>query len=66
MTPKQRKELETACRTVEHYARSIGKDVQILLTNDGAEVAPLSASGSSTGGTLYDALTDAMTAQDSD
>lgn len=60
MTQKQKVELRLACEVFERYARSIGKDVQILLTNDGAEVAPLAASGSSTGKTLFEAMTDAI------
>lgn len=61
MTPKEKIELRNACEVFERYARTIGKDVQILLTNDGVEVAPLAAPGSSTGQTLFEAMEDVLT-----
>lgn len=56
MTEKQFKE---ACQAVERRCRQLGKDCQIILNDDGAEVAPLAWAGSSTGDTLYEAVKDA-------
>lgn len=52
-------ELSDACRLVENYARSLGKDCQIIFTDTMVSVAPLSWSGDATGKTLYEALTEA-------
>lgn len=58
-------ELKEACVIVERFARSLGKDCQVIFTDDGVSVAPLSWSGDATGDTLYEALTEARkTVQD--
>ncbi len=53
------KNLEDACLLVENFARTLGKDCQIIFTDDGVEVAPLSWAGSETAKSLYTALTNA-------
>lgn len=57
MTKEER--LREACRLVENVARSLGKDCQIIFTDECVSVAPVSWAGDSTGKTLYDALCDA-------
>jgi hypothetical protein len=49
-------EEQKACVIVERLARSIGKDCQIIFTNDGVSIAPLSWSGDSFGDTLATAF----------
>lgn len=55
-------QLLDACCKVERVLRSLGPDCQVMLTKDGAEVAPVSWAGSSTGATLYRAVQDALKA----
>ncbi len=52
-------EIMAACVLVERVARSIGKDCEIIFTDEGVQVALLSWGGCSTGETLYEALKDA-------
>ena len=59
---KQQKELRLACEVVERYARTIGKDCQIVFADTFVEVAPLSWAGSETAPTLFKALTNARRA----
>lgn len=57
LTPDDKK----ACARVERLLRSLGgKCVQVSLTREGAEVAPVEWAGGSTGETLSDALEDAL------
>lgn len=53
------KKLRDACRVVERYARTIGKDCEVIFLDDGVQVAPLSWSGSVFSDDLYEALTEA-------
>lgn len=57
-------ELKRACEIVERYARSVGKDCQIIFLDDGVQVAPLSWSGDVFDETLYDALKEAKKTDD--
>lgn len=52
-------ELKHACMIVERIARSIGPDCEIIFTEDGVQVAPLSWSGCVTEIDLFTALTQA-------
>jgi hypothetical protein len=50
-----------ACERVELLLRRLGgKCVQVFLTEQGAEIAPVEWAGSSTGNTLAKALEDAL------
>ena len=51
--------VKAACEAVERWARTIGKNVEIVFHKDGVQVAPLSASGDANAKTLYDALKEA-------
>lgn len=61
--PPTKQALIDACALVEQYARSIGKDCQIILSGDSmggtTEVALLSWGGSVVEDSLYVALTNA-------
>ncbi len=57
-------ELKQACKVVERYARTIGKDCEIIFADDGVQVAPLSWGGSVFSDTLYDALKEARQSVD--
>lgn len=57
-------ELKRACEVVERYARAVGKDCEIIFTDDGVQVAPLSWSGSVFEETLYTALKEARQSVD--
>ena len=59
MNAKQRAELKKACEKVERFARLIGRDCQVIFSDDHVEVAPISWSGSVTAPTLYEALVQA-------
>lgn len=59
-------QLRESCRLVENVARSLGKDCQIIFTDDRVSVAPVSWAGDSTGKTLYDALCDARKSNNGD
>jgi hypothetical protein len=52
-------EFANACTLVENFARTLGKDCQIIFADDGVEVAPLSWAGSTVEKTLYQSLTEA-------
>jgi hypothetical protein len=55
-----------ACRVVENLLRSLGgKCIQVAVTPQFVEVAPVEWSGSSTGKTLAEALADAIKSIDS-
>lgn len=54
-------EQKQACRIVENMLRSLGgKNVQVSVTPDVVEVAPVEWTGSSTGESLSEALEDAL------
>lgn len=53
-------ELENACILVERICRRLGKDCQVIFTDKGVSIAPVSWSGDSFGKTFYKALQDAM------
>lgn len=56
------KEEIEACRIVENLLRSLGgKIIEVIITPEQVEVAPVKWPGSSTGKTLADALNDALT-----
>lgn len=57
-------ELKRACEVVERYARGVGKDCEIIFTDDGVQVAPPSWGGSVFSDTLYDALKEARQSSD--
>jgi len=58
---RTQRELKVACQIVEAYARSIGRNCEIILLADTrVQVAPLSWAGDVTAPTLYEALTEAM------
>jgi hypothetical protein len=57
-------ELKRACEVVERYARSIGKDCEVIFLDDGVQVAPPSWGGCVFAETLYDALKEAKTEND--
>ena len=57
------KEQKEACRIVENLLRSLGgSNIQVSVTKNHVEVAPVEWSGSSTGKTLAEALSDALKA----
>ena len=68
MSPKggADEQMKAACAIVETYARSIGKNCQIIFAKGEVEIAPLSASGSVSAKTLYDALKEAETSFDNE
>lgn len=57
-------ELKRACELVERYARSIGKDCEVIFLDDGVQVALLSWGGDVFDETLYDALKEARRSAD--
>lgn len=57
-------ELKKACEIVERYARSVGKDCEVIFLDDGVQVAPPSWSGNVFNETLYDALKEARQSVD--
>ena len=52
--------LKDACREIENLCRSLGSDCQVIFTDKGVSIAPLSWSGDSFGNTLYDALKESL------
>ena len=52
-------ELQKACQTVERHLRSIGKDCEVIFTDDGVHIAPLAWSGDVVEETLFEALQEA-------
>lgn len=60
MTEEEMASLQKACKIVERYARSIGKDCEIIFTNQGVQVAPLSWSGDVLEEDLFSALMEAI------
>ncbi len=55
-----KKELQKACKIVERFARSVGKDCEVIFHDAGVQIAPLSWSGDVQGEDLYEALSDAL------
>lgn len=53
-------ELKKACEVVERHCRSVGKDCQVIFSNDGVEIAPLSWAGSEIGKDFYTTLKQAI------
>ena len=68
MKRKSSKELDTelkqACEIVERYARSLGKDCEVIFLDDGVQIAPPSWSGAVFEETLYTALKEARRSVD--
>lgn len=52
--------LRAACEVVERFARSVGRDCEVVFTADDVQVACLSWSGCVNAPTLYEALTQAL------
>ena len=52
--------LTDACREIENLCRSLGRDCQVIFTDKGVSIAPLSWAGDSFASTLYDALDEAL------
>jgi hypothetical protein len=48
-----------SCQLVENRLRQLGKNCQVIFTDDCVSVAPAEWSGDSTGDTLYEAIKDA-------
>lgn len=49
-------ELKKACEIVESRCRSVGRDCQVIFSNAGVEIAPLSWAGSETACDFFTAL----------
>lgn len=60
MTTEELEYLKDPCRTIENLCRSLGKDCQIIFTDKGVSIAPLSWSGDCFNKTLYDTLIQAL------
>lgn len=58
-TDRQMK-LFNACEVVEKFARSVGKDCEIIFTVDGVQMAPLSWRGCITSNSLYGAFVESQ------
>ena len=58
LTPKQRE----ACLIVERLCRAVGRDCQVIFTDDGVSIAPLEWGGDETGRTLDETLEEALNA----
>lgn len=53
-------ELKDACREIENLCRSLGRDCQVIFTDRGVSIAPLSWNADSFGKTFYDALKESL------
>ncbi len=60
MTPKDCNELRLACDLVEGYLRTLGKEVQLVITPKFVELADTSWAGSSVEANLYSAVKSAL------
>ena len=55
----EEQEFEKFCRILERRCRSLGKDCQVIFTDEGVSIAPPKWAGDSFGISLYKALLDA-------
>jgi hypothetical protein len=56
LTTNDFEKLKDPCRIIENLCRSLGRDCQIIFTDEGVSIAPLSWAGDCFDKTFYDCL----------